>query len=307
MEPHPDGTRTPVVPAQPKAEASSFGNGSVSVQQAVQTISGACLQLGSVFRDLRSDGSECSAFPEMVVIPAGSFMMGSPKTEKGRYEDEGPRHKVVIPHPFALGKFPVTFDEWDACVADGGCNGYMPEDAGWGRGRRPVINVSWEDAQSYVQWLNSKVRRLQTVSSGSDGPYRLPSEAEWEYAARAGTTTRYWWGNDIGKNNANCDRGGTKWDNRQTAPVGSFAANPFGLHDVHGNVWEWVQDHYHDNYTGAPANGSAWATYGCIGRVIRGGSWYNDPEDVRAALRGRLTPVLRNDSYAFRVTRTLSP
>ena len=182
-------------------------------------------EAGAVFRD-------CPECPEMVVVPAGSFMMGSPASEKDRDDDEGPVHRVnrvTIAAPFAVGVYEVTFDEWDACVRGGGCGGYRPVDAGWGRGRRPVINVNWEDVRTYVDWLSRE--------TGKD--YRLLSEAEWEYAARAGTTTRYHWGDDIGRNRANCyytyDGCGDSWDH--TAPVGSFGANGFGLHDMHGNVW----------------------------------------------------------------------
>ena len=162
---------------------------------------------------------ECDKCPEMVVVPTGSFTMGSPASEQGRDIDESPLHSVTIAKPFAVGRFAVTFDEWDACVADGGCNGYRPQDLGWGRNRRPVINVTWDEAMAYVAWLSRK----------TDKPYRLLTEAEWEYAARAGSTTAYYWGDDIGKGNANCApveklECGSKWDNEQTAPVGSFPA-----------------------------------------------------------------------------------
>ena len=213
---------------------------------------------GTAFRD-------CPECPEMVVVPAGSFMMGSPSHEAGRDNDEGPAHRVTIAKPFAVGKYEVTFAEWDACVADGGCGGHRPGDKGWGRGRRPAINVNWDDAKAYVRWLSDKTGKQ----------YRLPSEAEWEYAARAGTTTRYSWGDEVGRNRANCDGCGSLWDNEQTAPAGSFRANVFGLHDVHGNVWEWVEDCWSGNYLGAPADGSAWESGDCSRRVLRGGSWFN--------------------------------
>ena len=167
--------------------------------------------------------------PEMIVIPAGDFMMGSPKEETGRYEDEGPRHKVLIAKPFAVSKFEVTFEEWDACVAIGGC--VQVSDSGMGRGTQPVTDVGWEDVQQYVAWLSKQTGQI----------YRLLSEAEWEYAARAGTDTAYSWGDKIGRGNANCNNCGSPWDDRQSAPVGSFAANKFGLHDMHGNVWEWCR------------------------------------------------------------------
>ena len=163
--------------------------------------------------------------------------MGSPTSEPGHSAEEGPQHPVTIARPFAVGRYEVTFDEWDACVAEGGCNGYKPSDEGWGRGRRPVINVSWDDAQAYVTWLSKKTGKS----------YRLLSGAEYEYAMRAGTQTVYPWGDTIGTNNANCHSCGSQWDAKQTAPVGSFAANGFGLYDMVGNVREWTEDCYHDD------------------------------------------------------------
>ncbi len=219
--------------------------------------------VGEVFRD-------CDHCPEMVVVPAGRFTMGSPSSESGRDSDEGPQRRVTFGAKFAVGVYEVTFAEWDACVSDGGCGGYHPDDAGWGRGRRPVMRVSWDDAQAYASWLSR-----ETGES-----YRLLSEAEWEYVARAGTTTRYWWGNNVGRNRANCDGCGSRWDDESTAPVGSFGANGFGLHDVHGNVWEWVEDCWHDSYAGAPRDGSAWLGNNggdCSRRVLRGGSWLHRP------------------------------
>ena len=244
---------------------------------------------GDTFRD-------CPECPEMVVVPAGSFRMGSPPSEEGRYGDEGPVHRVTIAAPFAVGVYEVTFEEWDACERDGGCGGYWPDDEGWGRGSRPVINVSWKDAQAYVVWLSRK--------TGEE--YRLLSESEWEYAARAGATTRYHWGDDIGRNRANCDGCGSRWDNRQTAPVGSFGANGFGLHDMLGNVWEWVADCWSDSYAGAPSDGSAWTSGNCSRRVLRGGAWYGGARYLRAAIRLRSDTGIRDSSSGFRVARTLA-
>ena len=155
--------------------------------------------------------------------------------------------------------------------------------------------MSWQDTRSYVKWLSDKTEKN----------YRLLSEAEWEYAARAGTTTRYWWGDDIGRNNANCRGCGSEWDNSQTAPVGKFPANAFGLHEVHGNVWEWVEDVLHEDYTGAPDDGSAWTEGGDQGRrVLRGGSWGYDPRFLRSAYRFRFDPDYRRYLIGFRVART---
>ena len=209
------------------------------------------LKPGNSFRECAKD---C---PEMIVVPAGEFMMGSPANEEGRYPNEDLQHRVTIAGPFAVSKFEVTFDEWDACVAYGDCEPRV-SDSGFGRGQKPVINVTWDDAQRYAAWLSKMTGK----------PYRLLSEAEWEYAARAGSNKRYSWGDEIGKGNANCRACGSEWDAKQTAPVGSFAANQFGLYDMHGNVWEWVEDCYHGNYEGAPTDGSAWtAGANCSKRV----------------------------------------
>jgi formylglycine-generating enzyme required for sulfatase activity len=243
---------------------------------------------------------ECEQCPKMVVVPARSFTMGSPASERGRKSDEGPQHRVTFARPFAVGQFALTFEEWDACVADGGCDGYKPSDQGWGRGRRPVINVSWDDAKAYVDWLSKKTGKT----------YRLLTEAEYEYATRAGTQTAYPWGDDIGNANANCGVCGSEWDGKQTAPVGSFPANGFGLYDMVGNVTEWTQDCYHNNYGGAPTDGSAWTSGDCIDRVVRSAAWRGIPEFLRSASRLRDTPAIRhvtNVRMGFRVGRTLLP
>jgi len=233
--------------------------------------------------------------PEMIVVPAGTFTMGSPPTEQGRFDHEGPQHTVTIAKPFAVSKFDVTFADWDACVSVAGCP-KIP-DGGFGRDTKPVINVNFDEAQQYVAWLSKMTGQ----------PYRLLTEAEWEYAARAGSTTAYYWGVEIGRGNANCNECGSRWDNLQTSPVGSFAANQFGLYDMAGNVWQWVQDCYHDDYNGAPTDGSAWTSGDCSRRVIRGGSWYSVPQFLRAANGDRLNPGNRDNGLGFRVGRTLTP
>ncbi|NBC33652.1 MAG: SUMF1/EgtB/PvdO family nonheme iron enzyme [Alphaproteobacteria bacterium] len=224
--------------------------------------------------------------PEMVPLPAGQFMMGSEE-----YDDEKPPHKVTIGNRFAVGRYPVTFAEYDRFVAATGAN--APNDEGWGRERRPVITVSWEDAQAYVAWLSRETGK----------PYRLLSEAEWEYACRAGTTTTYSWTDDITPERANYNDSG----HDKTMPVGSYPANPWGLYDMHGNVWEWVEDRWHDSYEGAPDDGSAWTTGDSGARVLRGGSWVNNPEYLRSAIRSRDAPGVRNLDAGFRVARTLTP
>jgi formylglycine-generating enzyme required for sulfatase activity len=238
---------------------------------------------------------DCTECPEMVVIPAGSFTMGSPANanEPGRDPDEGPQHPVTI-EPFAIGKTEVTFAEWDACVTAGGCNDYKPPDQGWGRGSQPVINVSWKDAKAYVSWLSQRTGK----------PYRLPSEAEWEYAARAGTRTRYSFGDALTPKDANYSD--SKLD--KTTEVGAHS-NAWGLYDMHGNVWEWVEDIYHDSYQGAPADGTAWidseGENSSRGRVVRGGSWIDLPRMLRSANRTKYEPDDRNDHLGFRVSRAV--
>ena len=233
--------------------------------------------------------------PAMVVLPAGRFRMGCLSDDSDCHDLEKPVREVVIAS-FAMSKHEVTYAQWDACVSGGGCGGHRPDDAGWGRADRPVVNVSWENAQSYVSWL-----------SGQTGEeYRLPTEAEWEYAARAGTTTKYSWGNEIGVNRANC-RDGCGDRRSYTAPVGSFPANAWGLHDMHGNVWEWVQDCWNDSYAGAPVDGSAWLHGFCFKRILRGGALSDYPRHLRAAVRYGLSVDSRFWWYGFRVARTLTP
>jgi formylglycine-generating enzyme required for sulfatase activity len=255
----------------------------------------------------RDTFKDCDKCPEMVVVPAGSFTMGSPDNERDRRFQEGPQHRVTFDRAFAAGKFAVTFDEWDECVADGGCSGYQPADQGWGRGRRPVINISWNDAKTYVAWLSRKTGKT----------YRLLSEAEREYVTRAGTSTSFWWGSAITTSQANYDprgsydgNGGIEEPYRQrTEPVDAFEPNPWGLYQVHGNVWEWTQDCYHGSYNGAPTDGSAWTSEDCSLRILRGGSWNFSPSYLRAAHRLAGTPDNRvfGNAVGFRVGRSLTP
>ena len=240
----------------------------------------------------------------MAVVPAGSFQIGCVSGQDCFSFDEG--HRVTIGQPFAVGKYEVTFAEWDGCVVGGGCNGYRPDDRGWGRGRRPVINVSWEDAVAYTRWLSEQTGQK----------YRLLSEAEWEYVTRAGTTTKYWWGNELGRNRANCDGCGSQWEpgflhlGGQTAPVGSFEANGWGLYDVHGNVSEWVQDCWNWSYRGAPSDGRAWEQGDCSDRVRRGGhwddgSWHEEPWALRSTSRSWSSTDARFSGLGFRIARSL--
>jgi formylglycine-generating enzyme required for sulfatase activity len=214
----------------------------------------------------------------MIVVRAGKFMMGSPKTEKNsetkKYSEdiEYPQHKVSIHRDFAVSKYSVTFADWDVCLSVGGCPPITDSD--WGRDKWPVINLTWDEAEKYARWLSRMTGR----------PYRLLTEAEWEYSARAGTTTDYYWGDEIGEGNARCQACGGQWD-RGTSPVGTFNPNPFGLYDMAGNVWQWVEDCYHDDYKDAPKDGSAWTSGNCNSRVARGGSWGTRPENLRSADR----------------------
>jgi formylglycine-generating enzyme required for sulfatase activity len=266
-----------LLPAVPAIDANASGCDGVIVGAGPVR----CVKPGDTFKD-------CPVCPEMVVVPAGKFSMGSEASS-----DETPVHEVALARPFAVGKFEVTFAEWDACVADGMC-GHVPNDQGFGRESRPVIDVSWNDVtNAYLPWLSRKAGRT----------YRLLSEAEWEYAARAGSRGVYAWGDEIGAGRANCDRCGSAWDNRQTAPVGSFAANAFGLHDLHGNVWEWTQDCYRDSYAGAPRNGAARQRANCPTRVVRGGGWSDRPRYLRSAIRYGDSPAYRGNYVGFRVAR----
>ena len=251
---------------------------------------------------------DCAECPEMVSVPAGKFLMGSPENEESRVRWEGPVREVIIPRAFAMGRHEVTFEQWEACVAAGGCQ-HRPGDEGWGRGRRPVIHVSWLDAKEYVAWLGRKTGKA----------YRLPSEAEWEYAARAGTTTARYWGPaaDAGCAHANLADVMVREFHPQwvvancrdghafTAPVGSYGPNPFGLHDMLGNVMEWVEDCWRPDYANAPKDGGAWVTPGCTDRVLRGGAWDDRPRDGRSASRYRNDAGERTYHYGIRVVRDL--
>ena len=245
---------------------------------------------GGTFRDPLADGGEG---PLMVVLPAGRFAMGCLSNDSDCFNDEQPVHDVTLPNNFAMAVYEVTFAEYDRYVQATGVR--RPDDRGWGRGNRPVIDVDWEEARAYARWLSE-----QTGHS-----YRLPTEAEWEYAARAGTTTKYSWGNEATPEQANYS-GNDRWEN--TAPVGSFPANGFGLYDMHGNVREWTQDCWHRSYDGAPTNGQAWegANGGdCDRRVVRGGSWFASPGNLRAANRDNYRVSHRGINLGLRLVQDL--
>jgi formylglycine-generating enzyme required for sulfatase activity len=281
---------------------------------------------------------DCSDCPEMVAVPAGTFLMGSSAAEtardldstmprdnipfaKGVFAMEHPQHAVNIGRSFALGKYHVTREEFATFVRDtgystwGGCTLFANHryeqraDAGWQNpgftqtDRDPVVCVRWQDAKAYIAWLNERSRGQSPTRR--DDPYRLPSEAEWEYAARAGTRTARWWGDAVGSGQANCDGCGSRWDKKQPSPVGSLEPNRFGLFDMLGNASEWMEDCWNENYFGAPADGSAWASGRCELRVLRGGDWANLPWVLRSAGRTRGASGKRTNYIGFRVARTL--
>jgi formylglycine-generating enzyme required for sulfatase activity len=241
-----------------------------------------------------SEFTECaSGCPTMVVVPSGRFIMGSPATEADRLPTEGPQHQVTIARPFAVGRTEVTFAQWDACVAAGACR--KVSDNAWGRGDRPAINVGWSDAVQYVEWLAKMTGK----------PYRLLSEAEWEYAARAGTTTRFSFGDD------DAELGRYAWyfknADRKTQAVGTKMANGFGLYDMHGNVYEWVADPWHEKYEHAPSDGSVWRDNPVLNRhVARSGSWFFDAKSLRSASRVGPPSNLQDGNVGFRIARGLS-
>jgi len=232
---------------------------------------------------------DCPGCPSLIALPAGSFTMGSNTSDPS----EKPSHHVSISKPFAIGKYEVTVEQWDACVAASACS-RITIDGNLSK-TSPVRDVSWDDAQQYVQWLAKTTGK----------PYRLPTEAEWEYAARGGTSTRYWWGEQMRSGMANCKGCGEPWQKEAPLNVGSFPANPFGLHDMNGSVWEWVADCWHNSYKGAPADGQAWDEPECRTRVIRGGSWRDDASYMLSSTRFKYDASVRYLQNGFRVARAV--
>ncbi len=245
------------------------------------------LNPAAVIQDRMADGTPG---PELVILPGGEFQRGDLQGDGD--SDERPPISIKL-KPFAIGIYEITFDEYDLFCADTGRG--MPDDQDWGRGRRPVINVSWVDAHSYTKWLSNKTGQH----------YRLPSDAEWEYATRAGTETRFWWGQEVERYRANCEGCGSIWDGEKSAPAGRFAPNQFGLHDTAGNLFEWVADCLHDDFSQDPTDGSAVDRPNCGKRIIRGGAWSFPPKEIRSANRWRDFPTRRSDDTGFRVAREL--
>lgn len=247
---------------------------------------------GDVFRD-------CETCPELVVVPSGIFIMGL----KGTRKTSKPAHRVNMAKSFAIGRYEITFQQWQACRDGGGCK-HSPDDHNWGKSNRPVINITWHQAKNYTRWL----------SKLTGNTYRLPTESEWEYAARGGTTTIFWWGNKVGSSNANCRDCVSReccsakvrsCCSHGTLPVGSFKPNPYGLHDTAANVFEWVEDCWVKDYRGAPDDGSAAKAQSCRSRVIRGGSFYYFNKVARSAYRAKNPPAVKSYWLGFRVVREL--
>ncbi|QYY32493.1 MULTISPECIES: formylglycine-generating enzyme family protein [Cupriavidus] len=232
---------------------------------------------------------DCPVCPVLVSLPAGSFTMGSNASDPA----EKPSHHVTISQPFAIGRYEVTVEQWNACVDTGGCDRIAT--VANSAKNSPVRDVSWDDAQQYVTWLSKTTGKT----------YRLPTEAEWEYAARGGTASAYWWGDQMRKGTANCKDCGDPWSQDAPANVGSFAANPFGLYDVNGSVWEWVRDCWHSSYKNAPTDGRSWEEASCGARVIRGGSWREGASYMVSSTRFKYSSSVRQSQNGFRVARDL--
>lgn len=274
LQAYPDGRFA----ALARLRIESLGDGPAEAPN--ETVATDVLEPGAQF-------SDCDVCPAMVVVPAGRFTMGA----AGRRPEEGPAHEVRFAEPFAIGVYELTAEEWDACVREAGCD-YQPDAE---RDRRPISNLGWDDVRMYLRWLSDKTGQA----------YRLPSEAEWEYAASAGATSRFWWGDTIGTNRANCVDCGSPWGGKSPAPVGSFDANPFGLHDVHGNLWEWTLDCWNPSHEGAPSDGSARLSGNCLSRVLRGGCWNLDAGYMRLTRRYRYDRDVRYYLHGARVLRPL--
>jgi formylglycine-generating enzyme required for sulfatase activity len=242
-----------------------------------------------VARQTGGSASDCAGCPEMVVLQPGSFVMGDAQGDRS----EKPAHRVTLRKPFAIGKYEVTLAQWNACVQAAACKA-IPDASGWSD-ESPARNLSWTDAQQYVRWLSKRTGQH----------YRLPTEAEWEYATRAGTSTRYWWGEKMEPGKANCKGCGGDWNNAAPVSVNAFPPNPFGIYGMNGGVWEWVEDCWHKDYDGAPTDGSAWTSSDCRENVIRGGGWRNDSTYAHSASRFTYDTTVRYILNGFRVAKTL--
>lgn len=280
----------------------STGKPSAKLLAALKAAGSGDLKLASASAGIRFQ--DCETCPEMVVVPAGSFTMG---TDSGGFSEQ-PAHLVVFYQPFAVSRTEITFAQWDACVAAQGCHVWGRRKPAWASPDGPAVNISFNDATAYVRWLRKT----------TGGKYRLLSEAEWEYAARAkpegravagpgaAGPTAFHWGDAVGRNRAVCSDCGSQWDRRQPAPVASFAANAFGLYDMHGNVWEWVEDCWNPDHRGAPEDGHARLIGSCSRRVLKGGSWNLNASQMRSANRDKADTHHRFSSTGFRVAKDLN-
>lgn len=303
---------TPIVPTVPYSPTSPSTQPSDTETQNAQQTAEVAPKVAETAANVKTV-RDCGDCPLLVIVPAGEFSMGSTASDPNHQDDESPRHSVNFTKPFALGSYEVTFDQWDECVKDGACKD-APADEGWGRGSNPVVNISWDDiTKQFLPWLTKK----------SGKSYRLPTESEWEYAARSvkgtGNELAFGFGNNASElctfgNGADLTAKESSGSNEaidcrdgfaNTAPVGSFKPNGFGLYDMHGNVWEWVADCWNDNYAGAPVDGAANLGGDCSTRVLRGGSWNSDTANLRSAVRGWNREGGHSDSIGFRVARDL--
>ncbi|CAD6542392.1 Hercynine oxygenase [Paraburkholderia kirstenboschensis] len=285
----------PSTPATPPATATPDRQRAVSAPPAASAAApgtppvAAAAQKPAARAPVAGESRDCAACPIMIALPAGSFLMGSSSDDPS----EKPVHHVTIGAPFAIGKYEVTVEQWNACVAANACPKLTPETNA--NKTAPARDLSWDDAQQYVKWLSKTTGK----------PYRLPTEAEWEYADRGGTTTAYWWGDQMRKGNANCKDCGEPWHKEGPELAGSFAPNPYGLHDMNGSVWEWTADCWHNSYQSAPADGRAWESPTCDMRVIRGGSWREGSGYMLSATRFKYSAGVRQSQDGFRVVKEL--
>ncbi|SAK65921.1 serine/threonine kinase [Caballeronia hypogeia] len=286
-------TATPAAPAPKPAPASTAAAPAPAPKPPPATTAAAPAAVKAASKAASGEIKDCPSCPVLIPLSPGSFTMGSNNDDPA----EKPPHRVSIAHPFAIGKYEVTVEQWNACTDAGACTRIAPdaESSTPPPANSPMRNVSWDDANVYVKWL-SKV---------AGKSYRLPTEAEWEYAARGGTQSTYWWGDQMKKGTADCKDCGDPYKPDAPTPVGSFAANPYGLYDVNGSVWEWVADCWHSSYKSAPADGRAWDDPSCSVRVIRGGSWREGAAYMQSATRFKYSASVRQSQNGFRVVRDM--
>ncbi|WP_429301066.1 formylglycine-generating enzyme family protein [Paraburkholderia sp. GAS199] len=285
----PPPVATSNAPAAPRASASTPAPAPTPAPAAAAAAAATVVQKPAAHAPAAGESRDCPTCPIMIPLPAGSFAMGSATDDPS----EKPVHRVTIAAPFAIGKYEVTVEQWNACVAANACQKLTPENNP--NASAPARDLSWDDAQSYVKWLSKLTKQT----------YRLPTEAEWEYADRSGTTTSYWWGDEMRTGKANCKDCGEPWHKEGPEAAGSFAPNPVGLYDMNGSVWEWVGDCWHNTYQGAPADGHVWDNPGCDMRVIRGGSWREAHNYMLSATRFKYSAGVRQSQDGFRVVKEL--